>query len=391
LLPQETASAAGHRLRLGVDLHTFDGIFQGSRSHLLGLYGAAIELAPDIDFVFLLAGPDALRNAHPEFRRDNVALATMPHRPGPWRVGWQLAAAQRRHALDLLHVQYRLPLLPSGPCLCTLHDVLFETHPQYFGAMFRRMASASARRAVRGAALTLTVSDYSRREIARHYPIDADRVVLTPNAVDPVRFHPPSPATDSGDAALLTRFGLQPGGYLCSLGRLEPRKNHLNLVDAYALACAAPSREVPALIIIGQRDFAYASVFERIRRLGLDPRIRILETVDDAALPVLLRHARVMAYPSMAEGFGMPVLEALASGVPVITSNTTSLPEVAGDAAWLVDPADPAALAAALRAALDEPPAARQERIRRGITQSRRFTWKSAADALLAAVRAYPR
>ena len=164
------------RPRLGVDFHTFDGIFQGSRSHLLGLYREAIVQGPDVDFVFFLSRPDDLRRSHAEFSRSNVQLVVMPRRPGLWRLSWQLPALRRRHRLDLLHLQFRLPLLPSGPCICTLHDVLFETHPQYFGRTFRLMARLSARHAVRRARFTLTVSEYSRREIARHYPVDVNRV-----------------------------------------------------------------------------------------------------------------------------------------------------------------------------------------------------------------------
>ncbi len=375
--PPVTA-AARPAPRLGVDFHTFGGIYQGSRSHLIGLYREAIIQAPDIEFFFFLADPPSLRTAHPEFSSPNVRLIVMPDRPGIWRLSWQLAAMQRRHRLDLLHVQFRLPLLPAGPCMCTLHDVLFETHPQFFGRSFARIARVSARRAVRLSAVTLTVSEYSRRQIAAHYGIEPERVILTPNAVDRTRFHPAP-----GGEELLRRWGLHPGGYLCMLGRLEPRKNHVSLVRAYARLGA----DAPPLIIIGQRDFAHAAIFATIQRLQLTDRIRIIEDVDDEALPALLRHARLMAYPSHAEGFGMPVLEALASGVPVITSNTTSLPEVAGPAAWLTSPTDVEQLAGCLRAALSESDDAREARIERGLQQAALFNWREAAGNLLAAVR----
>lgn len=181
----------------------------------------------------------------------------------------------------------------------------------------------------------------------------------------------------------LLRHGLQSGGYLLSLGRLEPRKNHVSLVQAYARLGV----DAPPLIIVGQRDFAFSRVFELIRELRLDGRIRILENVDDDDLPVVLRHARLMAYPSAAEGFGMPVLEALASGVPVITSDSTALPEVAGGAAWLVPPLDVERLAATMREALAETPAARAVRIERGLRHAQAFTWREAAGELVGAVR----
>jgi glycosyltransferase involved in cell wall biosynthesis len=379
-LKRITTSSAARRPRLGIDFHTFDGIYQGSRSHILGLYSEAILQAPDIDFIFFLTHPEMLRTAHPEFARDNVQLVAVPHRPAVLRLLWQLTALQRRYRLDLFHLQYRLPLFPSGPCICTVHDVLFETHPKYFGRNFVRMARWSARRAVRNSRIVLTVSEYSRKQIARHYGIDANEVALTPNAVDQLRFHPGS----EGEATL-RQWGLRSGEYICTLGRLEPRKNHLTLVEAYFRL----GENAPVLLIIGQRDFAYSDVFKLIRRYGLESRVRILEDVDDEALPVLLRHARLMAYPSQAEGFGMPVLEALASGIPVITSNVTSLPEVAGSAAWLISPENIGQLAEALRQALSETPEARQARIDRGLRHARQFSWKYSAASFLAAVRLY--
>jgi glycosyltransferase involved in cell wall biosynthesis len=367
------------RPRLGVDFHTFDGIYQGSRSHLLGLYRDAIVQAPDIDFLFFLAHPKKLREAYPEFALRNVQLIRMPKRSGLWRLLWQLAALQWRHKLDLLHVQYRIPFLPLGPCMCTVHDVLFETHPEYFSPAFVRLARWSARHAVRRSIITLTVSEYSRQQIAKLYQIDAKRVILTPNAVDQQRFHP-----GRGGEEVLSRWNLVSGEYICTLGRLEPRKNHLNLVKAYARLDA----KTPPLIIVGQRDFAYAQVYELIRHLNLNQRIRILDDVDDDALPALLRHAKLMVYPSHAEGFGMPMLEALASGIPVITSNTTSLPEVAGLAARLVSPTNIDELTDALRELLVESPELRQARIDAGLRQAAQFRWHDAAAALLDAVRA---
>ncbi|MDZ7813021.1 MAG: glycosyltransferase family 1 protein [Ideonella sp.] len=166
------------------------------------------------------------------------------------------------------------------------------------------------------------------------------------------------------------------------MGRLEPRKNHVTLLQAYArLADAAPP-----LVIVGQRDFHYGAVFDDIRRLQLGPRVKVLETVDDATLPAVLRHALLFVYPALAEGFGMPVPEAMASGVPVITANTTALPEVAGDAALLVPPDDDAGLAAALSEVLAPGPRAQAMR-QAGLLQAARFSWEASAQTLLAGIR----
>jgi glycosyltransferase involved in cell wall biosynthesis len=311
------------------------------------------------------------------FGSANVTLVPMPQSSGLVRLGWQLAWLRRRHHIDLLHVQYRLPLWPLGACACTIHDTLFETHPAFFSQGFVRLSRFTSRRAVRDAALLFSVSRFSRDEIARLYGIDAQHITVTGNGVDTARFFP-----GSAGAEHVSALGLAPGAYLCTVGRLEPRKNHVNLLRAYALL-PLPR---PPLVIIGQRDFSFGAVFEEIERLGLDTgpqgELRLLERVDDAALPALLRHALLFVYPSFAEGFGMPVAEAMASGVAVVTSNTTALPEVAGDAALTADPTQPQQMAQAILTLLQDP-ARRAQAVRRGRLQAARFNWHDAAVALV--------
>lgn len=374
-------ATATRRPRIGVDFHTFDGKFQGSRSHLLGLYREVIGLAPDVDFYFLLAEPERLLREEPAFRAPNVRLVEMPHRPALWRLGWQLAQAQRKLGLDLLHVQYRLPFVPAGPCACTIHDVLFETHPTHFPSRMRRFLRWTGQRAVRSAALLYTVSDYSRRAIAELYQVARERIEVTTNGVDAVRFRP-----GHDGSALVRALGLLPGGYVCTVGRIEPRKNHMALLRAYALL---PTPR-PPLVVVGQRDPFYdvQAVFDEVQRLGLNEDVRFLEQVSDTQLPALLRHAQLFVYPSLAEGFGMPVLEAMASGVAVITSNTTSLPEVAGQAGLTVDPHDPHEIAAAILCLLADP-VRRAALVQRGLEQAARFHWRASAEVLVNSYRRF--
>ena len=377
-----TLAGTARRPRIGVDFHTFDGLFQGSRSHLLGVYGEAIQRAPEFDFVFLCAEPERLREADPAFAAPNAECVRLPAASGVARLGWQLAIAQRRHRIDLLHVQYRMPFVPLGRCAVTVHDTLFETHPQFFTKGFARMARATGLLAVMRAALLLTVSDFSRREIARLYGVDPGAVVITGNGVDTARFRPAA-GDGGGDGADLVRaLGLEPGGYIASVGRLEPRKNHLNLVRAWALL----PEPRPPLAIVGQRDFEHDEVFAEVAALGLQDGVKFLEKVGDDTLPALVRHARVFAYPSFAEGFGMPVLEAMASGVAVVTSDTTALAELAAGAALAADPHDPKAIAAAIERLLvdDE---LRRKLVAAGLAVAATHRWDGAAKALLAAFK----
>lgn len=366
-------------IRIGVDFHTFDGIFQGSRSHVLGLFKQAIKLAPDIEFFFFLANPESLRRDHPEFSSSNVTLVEMPHRSGFARLAFQLLWLKFKYRISILHTQYRIPFLPLGDCACTIHDVLFESHPEYFPRSFIVQSKLTFRHAAFLSKILFTVSEYSRGEISRRYGIDPEKISVLYNGVDTKNFYPGRQNLDIVEA-----FGLRSNAYILTIGRLEPRKNHVRLIEAYASLGA----EVPPLVCIGQRDFGYEPALQAASRLGVSDRVIFLENVDDRSLPVLIRHARLFVFPAIAEGFGMPVAEALASGIPVVTSNSTSLVEVAGDAAVLVDPLDVESIAEGMRRVLDDSVLS-EKLAQQGPVQARKFDWKLSAQALVDAYRQY--
>ena len=379
--PISSLAGQTRRRRIGIDFHTFDGPGQGRRTHLLGLYREAVRRAPEYDFVFFCAQPDKLRAADPAFALPNVRCVAMPRRTGVARLGWQLAWGRLRHRIDLLHMQDRLPLLPSGPCAVTLHDTLFETHAQLFTATLRRVLRVMGRRAVRQAALLVATSEFSRREIARLYGVDALAITLTANGVDSARFHP---AADGEGADRVRALGVVPGEYVACVGRRQPRRNHLALVRAYA-RLAEPR---PPLVIVGQGDGEHDAAVAEVRKLGLVAQVTFLENVADADLPALLRHARLVFHPSRAEGFGLPVLEAMASGVPVITADAPALAELTAGAALTVDPEDPQAIAAAI-ARLHADAGLRRRLSALGLEVAARHRWDLAAKAWLGALRRY--
>lgn len=363
------------RHRIGIDFHTWDGIFQGSRSHILGVYRAAIVQAPDLDFVFFLHGTESLRQAYPEFARPNVTLVKVGHWPSLMRLALQLPLVALKNGVDILHTQYRLPLWSTTKTACTIHDLLCESHPQFFSRSFVWQSRLTFRWSARRADALFSVSDYSKGEIVKRYGVPAERVNVTFNGVDASRFHPGPEGAD-----LVRALGLEPGNYIITVGRLEPRKNQANLIRAWGQL----GPDAPQLVVVGQPDFSFEDIYQAQQEVSR--KVVMLDKVSDEQLPALLRHARLFAYPAFAEGFGMPVIEALASGVPVVTSNTTSLPEVAGDAAILIDPFSVGSIRDGLKQGLvsGEP---RQEMVRRGLQQAQRYGWDDSARVLVKGLR----
>jgi len=373
-----------NRPRIGIDFHGWTGIYQGSRSHLFGIYSRAVKLAPELDFYFLAEEPERLREIWDVSRLPNVRFVPMARGHGLVRLFVRLPMSVLRHRLDLLHAQYRIPPFMTSRTVVTIHDVLFEEYPQFFTPFFTFQSKLFFRHAARTARQVLTVSEYSRRELARCYGIPAERIVVTPNGVNLERFNS---IAGVDDAEVLRRFGLGSGNYVLSVGRLEPRKNYPTMIRAFRQS----NRTDLTFAIVGQRDFSYGDALreaEDARKAGF--RVAVLENVDDEALPVLMRNAIVFMYLAYAEGFGMPPLEAMACGTPVIASNTTALPEVVGDAGLLVDPSSSDEAAGALTSLLADK-ALRDRLSLRARDRAAQFTWQRSAENLVTAFRSLVR
>jgi glycosyltransferase involved in cell wall biosynthesis len=265
------------------------------------------------------------------------------------------------------------PTLPRTQTLLTVHDLSFLYHPDHFVPKLVRYLSQVVPRSVARADRVLAVSQATRADLIAQLGTPPEKVEVLYNGVER-RFQPePEPGER---ARLRARYGLGDRPYILSVGTLQPRKNHTGLIRAFS------HLETDALLAIaGGKGWLYEQALAEAEK---DPRrVRFLGFVDDADLPALYRGAKLFAFPSFYEGFGLPVLEAMACGVPVVCSNTSSLPEVAGDAALLVDPNDEDALAAAIQRALEDEDL-RQKMVARGLAQAARFTWERAAHQLFA-------
>ncbi len=330
-----------------------------------------MRLCPQHQYYFFLQDVAALR-AIPEFCAEHVHAIHMNATGSLRRLLWQLPRLRRRYALDILHTQYVMPPWPARGNAVTIHDILFERYPRFFTRLFVLRSRLFIRWSARQADLLFTVSEYSRRELVRCYGIHAPRIEVLHNAVDHTRFHPGT----EGESYVRQR-GLESRGYLLTVGRIEPRKNHALLLRAYARM----SGEVPPLVIVGQRDFSHGPFETALQALPAARQVIVLSDVPDEELPALYRHALAFVYPSLAEGFGMPPLEAMASGTPVLSSASTAIPEVVGDAGLLVDPNDETGLCAALERLCSDA-ALRERLIAAGLSRAAVFSWDRSAARL---------
>lgn len=363
---------ANRRPRIGIDMHVADGKFQGSRTHCLELFSRVAAITPECDFVLLAAEPHKLSSFSAGFASPNVSLYPMPHKPSPVRLLRQLPQIAQRCDLSLLHVQYIAPPFPHCATAVTVHDILFESHPEYFEKFFVMRSRLLVPMSVRKSAAVFTVSEFSRKHICETYSVPAEKIHTIPNGVNCERFFP---GQDGAIAA--ERLGLQRGEYFLTVGRLEPRKNHVTLLRAWARL--KPPR--PRLLIVGQRDFQFREAIDLIHTLKLEDDVVVSEGVSDADLPSIYRYARAFIYCSWAEGFGMPLLEAMASGVPVISAANTALTEVCANASLSIDPGNPDEIAAAV-VALDRKPELRESLVGCGLQRVKEFTWERSAETV---------
>jgi glycosyltransferase involved in cell wall biosynthesis len=275
---------------------------------------------------------------------------------------------------DVLHgPDFSLPPTLRARRVVTIHDLAFVTHPHCALPSLVSYLNKVVPRAVRGADRVIAVSQRTADDLTERLDVAPDKIRVIHLGVDPSF----SPKRDAGKVtAVCQKYELAPP-FVLAVSTLEPRKNYERLIAAFAMA--ARSLGGPQMLVIaGRKGWLYESVFEAVTTHGVADRVRFLDYLTDDELATLYHAASALAMPSIYEGFGIPVLEAMASGTPVVCSTAGSLPEVAGDAALLVAPEDLDGLAAALvRLVADEP--LRRMLIQRGLERAGAFTWDAAA------------
>jgi glycosyltransferase involved in cell wall biosynthesis len=303
---------------------------------------------------------------------DSAGYRLKEHVSIPWKL--------RRLGADLLHSpHYVRPLFCMTPTVVTIHDCIHLLFPEYLpGRMAWRYAHAMMGSAIRKSALVFTVSDASRRDILHFYPwADPDRVQVVPNALDEALLVDPGAEEME---RVKERYQIR-GRFVLYAGNIKPHKNLDRLIRAFARIKGRPGQEDVKLIIIGDEVTRYPALRRCVESVGVRQDVRFFGFVPDRTLAALYRMASVFAFPSLYEGFGLPPLEAMACGTPVVTSRISSLPEVVGDAAVLVDPHSVEDIALGIERVLGDE-ALRAQLVERGRERVKLFSWQRSVEAI---------
>jgi glycosyltransferase involved in cell wall biosynthesis len=299
----------------------------------------------------------------------------------PIRIVWEqtfLPRKLRNLRPDLVHgLAYALPVGWPGASVATIYDLSFLLYPKAFKPANRIYLAATTRATARRARRILTISEHARRDIVRLLSVPEQRIDVTYPAVEQ-RYQPLS--EQHVESFRMARD--LPGAFVFALGTLEPRKNMVGLLHAYARL----RKPRPPLYVAGGTGWRFSPIFDTVRQLDLVDSVHFVGFVPEDELPLWYNAARLFAFPSLYEGFGLPVLEAMACGTPVITSTAASLPEVGGKAAVLVPPGDTDRIAQEMQRVLDDPQL-RMEMRAAGRIQASRFTWRAMTDQTVASYR----
>lgn len=259
-----------------------------------------------------------------------------------------------------------------------IHDMAYKSCPDTVKPKTRLWLELHMDRSCRYADHILTVSEFSKKEIMRYLPVPEERISIVPNAVDHSVYH--TGYTPKQIQAVRDRYGISKD-YFLYLGTIEPRKNLKRLIGAYAKLCRT-RKQVPQLVLAGEKGWMCADIYRKARESVPEHKIVFPGYVRQKESAVLMCGAQAFVFPSLYEGFGMPLLEAMACGTPVITSNTASLPEVAGGAGLMVDPGCEREICRAMGRLLDDAPYREALRVR-GLERAAQYTWAKSAELLM--------
>jgi glycosyltransferase involved in cell wall biosynthesis len=364
-------------LRIAIDAHSVGAKLAGNESYAVNLIEALAQIDSVNDYTLYVTTTEVYDRFHRRWPNFKVQT-TLPHTP-LIRIPLTLSAELRKHPVDVLHVQFTAPPVCPCPAVVSIHDLSFEHLPQTFNRRSRTQLRLTVRHSAKRAAHILSLSEHTRRDIIDTYKIDPARVTSIPLAA-PAHF---CAVTDDKELQRVRHtYGID-GDYVLSVGSIQPRKNLVRLIKAYASLCDVHAEsKFPKLVLAGKCGWLYDETLRALEESGIRESIILTGYVPESDLPALYSGAVCFVYPSYFEGFGLPPLEAMKCGTPVVVGNRTSLPEVVGDAGLQVDPFDVDAIAGAMGQLIDTPELRRQLSLK-GRERADMFDWRETARRTL--------
>lgn len=365
-------------MRIAIDAHSVGTKLGGNESYAVNLIESLAQIDNINDYILYITtneARDRFHNRWPNFK----VRSTLPHTP-LIRIPLTLSAELRKNPVDVLHVQFTAPPFCPCPVVVSIHDLSFEHLPQTFNRRSRTQLRLTVRHSARRAARILSLSEHTRRDIIETYGINEDHVNAIPLAA-PDHF---APVHDNEELQRVRHtYGID-GEYILSVGSIQPRKNLARLIKAYAsLRGDGSVDKLPQLVLAGKCAWLYDETLRALDESGVKEAVVLTGYVPEGDLPALYSGALCFVYPSYFEGFGLPPLEAMKCGAPVIVGDRTSLPEVVGDAALMVDPFDMEAIGAAIKRVIKDLDL-RKELSVKGQERANTFSWLETARRTLA-------
>jgi glycosyltransferase involved in cell wall biosynthesis len=364
-------------LRIAIDAHSVGTKLGGNESYAVNLIEALAQIDDVNDYTLFVTTAEAHDRFHQRWPNFKVR-STLPHTP-LIRIPLTLSAELRKRPVDVLHVQFTAPPFCPCPVVVSIHDLSFEHLPETFHRRSRMQLRLTVRSSARRAAKILTLSEHTRRDIIATYGVESSRIAAIPLAA-PGHFYP---VEDTRELQRVRHtYGID-GQYILSVGSIQPRKNLARLVQAYAsLRDKHTETESPKLVLVGKQGWLYDETLRALEETKVADSVILTGYVPESDLPALYSGAICFVYPSYFEGFGLPPLEAMKCGTPVIVGNQTSLPEVVGDAGLTVDPFDVGSIAEAIEKLIYDS-VLRQELSVKGRSRAETFDWRKTAQQTL--------
>ena len=359
-------------MRIGLDVHVLSGPHQGTSSVWLNLLG---EFSSEHEYVLYSFATEELKR---QFPQRHFIHRQIPRIPALARIQFAFPYMTRRDKCDVFHSNYYGPIVGGPPLVLHVHDLIYLDFPEYSTGIRRAMFATLGRASALAAARVVTVSEWSKKRITELYGVHPDKIDVVVNGLDASWLKPGEEKVEGASRTLRSRL---PERYALSVGRLDPRKNFRR--TARVVKSLVERGVLDGLVIVGSEDFGSDELRKELERDGTAGFVVHLSDLDVVSLQAVYRNAACLLYLSLAEGFGMPLIEAMAMGTPIVASNRTSIPEIVGDAGIKVDPEDDAEITRKAIMILEDS-SLRESLIARGHARVKQFRASDAAARLTA-------